>query len=555
MTAGAPPKRPGPPGWIGLLLAIPMVVGWAYWLVLPTFSTLLHSVIGYHNSFAIEPESFAGTGGALVRTLVVALVPTLVMLIVVPLLSFAAATTGTMLRTAIRVVLVVPVAGFAPAIAAAAWQSLTLSPPLDWLRPDGTGSELALTALISGLASFGLVCGIGVSILLSALRRRRDDSAARPLGAAAVVWAVLVLGTLALSMQDLTLLYAPSAAGSSHRTLPIQIYVEAFEEFQTGAGAGASAVLLVPVALLGLAAGLVLIVSRARIELDRDRTTGGLLPPALGRSLGTVLGVVALAVTVVVVVLFELLPRLGILRSSHESAGFGTTIVYAVLPGVLTTIVQLVLAYPAGIGIGAFRPLGRHSHWLLLPFVPWLFVTLTPLMISAYQSAANGHRLDGVLGQVSPILVSVPALVVFTLFAAGQGEHWRADIQRGRPAAAAFGRTVVLPSLPLVALVGMATLLYETHSVVWKLLAGGSHVSGPLLPLIQLGKLDKPNLAQLVSAAPFAVPALIVFVTLTVLYLDRLTVRIGGLPGSGTAGSWSGPHQPGQLGHDDRPGR
>jgi ABC-type sugar transport system permease subunit len=532
--AAAPPKRPGPPGWVGLLLAVPMAAGWVYWLVVPTIKILVHSITGYDQGVA-QHASFTGTGGALARTLEYSLVPTLVMLIVVPLLAFAAAEGGTGLRATVRVVLVVPVAGFAPSVVVVAWFLLTEpSHALSSLRPLDPGTALPKLALLGGLASLGLVCGIGVSVLLSALRRRRDDRTARPLGAALVVWGVLVLGTLALAMQSLTFVLGLTGGGpgDSTRTLPVLIYTEAFQSMQLGSGAAASLVLLVPVAVLGLAAGLILILSRARIELDRDRAAGGLLPPTRGRSLGVVLGVVALAATVLAVVLVELLPRLGILTADGKAGGsahVGNTLLYAVLPGLLTTIVQLVLAYPAGIGIGAFRPLGRYSHWLLLPFMPWVFVTVTPVMVESYESAANGHHLDTVLGQLSPILVSVPAMVIFTLFAAGRAEQWRAETRHGRPHGAAFGRTVLLPSLPLAGLVAMAMLLYETHSVAWKLLANAGHVSDPVLVLSGLAAyaFTKPNAGLAADAAPLAVPALIVFALLTVLYLDRLTIRIG----------------------------
>lgn len=593
--AATPPKRPTPPGWVGLLLAVPMAAGWVYWLVVPTIKVLVDSVSGTDEGVA-QHGSFADTGGALAKTLEYALVPTLVMLIVVPLLAFAAAEGGTGLRATIRVVLAVPVAGFAPSVVVVAWFLLTKpSHALSSLRPLDPDSAMPKLALLAGLASLGLVCGIGVSVLLSALRRRPGDRTARPLGAALVVWGVLVLGTLALAMESLTFVLGLTAGGpdDATRTLPVLIYTEAFQDMRLGSGAAASVVLLIPVAVLGLAAGLILILSRARIELDRDRPAGGLLPPTRGRSLGVLLGVVALAATVLVLVLVELLPRLGILTAPEHAGGsahIGTTMLYAVLPGLLTTIVQLVLAYPAGIGIGAFRPLGRYSHWLLLPFMPWLFVTVTPVMVESFKSASDSHHLDTVLGQLSPILVSVPAMVVFTLFAAGHADRWRADIQRGRPAGSAFGRTVLLPSLPLAGLVAMATLLYETHSVTWKLLANAGHVSDPVLVLSGLGAyaFTKPTAGLLADAAPLAVPALIVFALLTVVYLDRLTIRVGqpapdptqpdpsptfpppgppgpGIPaGPGPAGPWSvapgpagagpGPMGPGPVGPAGPPG-
>ena len=44
--------------------------------------------------------------------------------------------------------------------------------------------------------------------------------------------------------------------------------------------------------------------------------------------------------------------------------------------------IQLPIAYLGALGIGALRPLGRYSEWLLLPFSPWLFITALPLSVA-----------------------------------------------------------------------------------------------------------------------------------------------------------------------------
>jgi hypothetical protein len=194
---------------------------------------------------------------------------------------------------------------------------------------------------------------------------------------------------------------------------------------------------------------------------------------------------------------------------------------------VVTMLAQLLLAYPAGIGIGAFRPLGRHSHWLLLPFMPWLFVTVVPLAVVSWQSTVASKSLDSWLGAVSPILVSVPALVVFTLFSSGQGHRWRTELAAGRRGA--FARTVLVPSLPLATLVGTVILLVEAHGMIWQLLVIQGHRSAAtmLFQLVNQFAVGRPSVGLLVEAAPVAVPALVVLVVLQLLYTDRLTIRTG----------------------------
>ena len=523
--------RTGPPGWVGLLLALPMLLGWAYWLVIPTVQTIAEAFTGRAPGVgdttvpaaAQRGGSFPDAFDAAGRTVLEALLPTLVMLIVVPLLTLAAAQAPSVLRKVIRVVLSVLAAGFAPVLLVLAWAHLAFQPhstTRDLLdSAPGVGAVLALGTL-------GLVAGIGVSVLLAAFRRRAADQ--RPgLGGPVAVWAVLVLGTLAIALQavTVTLVLAP---GRDVVSLGTQAYADTFRSMRFGQGAADSTVLFLPVAILGLAAGLILILARPRIELDpADRVA------APHRTRGLVLGLVALVVAAALLVV-QLWPGLGLLTEPHTGdtpVPVGGTLRFALLPALLAAAVQVLLAYPAGIGIGAFRPLGRHSRWLLLPFLPWLFVTITPLVTISAQQAIAHDRLNTVLGAVPPILVSVPALVVFTLFGAGQGERWRAERAARRPVP--FLRTVLLPSLPLVALVGLAAWLYEAHDVLWRFaVLTDAHTSADLTALRAFSSYTAqwPGLGLLAATAPLAVPALVVFAVVQIWYVDRLAIRLGDAP-------------------------
>ena len=55
-------------------------------------------------------------------------------------------------------------------------------------------------------------------------------------------------------------------------------------------------------------------------------------------------------------------------------------------PAMSIFLLQLPIAYLGALGIGALRPLGRWSEWLLLPFAPWLFITALPLGIRSWLS-------------------------------------------------------------------------------------------------------------------------------------------------------------------------
>ncbi|WP_344319824.1 hypothetical protein, partial [Actinocatenispora thailandica] len=550
--APARPAPGGPPGWIGLLLALPMTLGWLVWLVLPTAQTVIQAFTGrapgiasrtVPGNAAAHAGDFTDPLGTVGRTLVEAALPTLVMLIVVPLLSFAAAEAPTALRRVVRVLLAVLAAGFAPAVLIAAWRHLSY-------LPDGFGHGLVRSGpglgVLIMLAMFGLIAGIGVSALLAALRRRATDRPGRTVGGALVTWAVLVLGTFAIGLQAIsfTLLLAP---GRDTASLGARAFQDAFMLLRFGQAAADSTILLVPVAVLGLAAGLIVILARPRLELDPPGRAAGPLPrPSSTRAV--LLGVVALAGTVALLAI-DAYPRLGLFTEQHTASSpqsIAGTLTGALLPALIATVVQLLLAYPAGIGIGAFRPLGRYSHWLLLPFMPWLFVTITPLLTVSVQSAMAHDHLNTFLGTIPPILVSVPALLLFTLFGAGQGHRWRAARAAHRPAA--FLRTVLVPSLPLLGVVAMATWLYQAHDFLWRysVVSDMRHAAADVAVLRQLGSYTAawPSPGLLLAAAPLAIPALLVFAVVQVWYLDRLALRLGDPDPAAARDAASGPAGP-----------
>src|SRR5262245_24250783 len=204
------PPRGGVPRWVGWLLAVPFLVGWLVWLVLPTLQTIVMSFeirsvdqqagglafdAGARNYGALGADGF---WSALGDTAALAVVPVLVIGVVAPLLAFAVNRGSSGVRMAARLVLTVPVAGFAPAIVLRAW--LPIFPV----------SKQVPIQLITALAWLGLLCGIGLAVYLAALRRRDQDTlpplpagqAVRRIGPA---WALVAIGTLAFGLQAFTL--------------------------------------------------------------------------------------------------------------------------------------------------------------------------------------------------------------------------------------------------------------------------------------------------------------------------------------------------------------
>ena len=150
----------------------------------------------------------------------------------------------------------------------------------------------------------------------------------------------------------------------------------------------------------------------------------------------------------------------------------GRVLLNTFLPPLITAVVQLLVAYLAALGIGALQPLGRRSEWLLLLFSPWLFVTILPLSIAGFLAGLNAGRLDTFFALISPVLFSVPALFILTLFFKGQAPSWRAASGDGESSGAgAFFNHLILPSLPLVGVLLLFSLFAGWQKVYWPLVS------------------------------------------------------------------------------------
>jgi len=325
---------------------------------------------------------------------------------------------------------------------------------------------------------------------------------------ALVAAAVGVLASLAIALQTFTVAYVTTAGGPQNRTASpvLAAWQSFFIRFEPGPSAAASVVLGLVLGVLGLAAGVLLITSRTRLWLG---------PPAdsPGRS-GSPLGWVGLGLALLAVVLVVAVTH----RSWLGSFGHATPdlppqlTVMTWAPPFLVVAVQLVVAALAGIGIGALRPLGRASEWLLLPFVPWLFVGEGPLVTAHYLTANT-------LGMInrpwySPVWISVPLLVIATLVA-GAVSRRRAEAEH-----TASVKDTVLGVVGATVAVATTAWIVRANSLLW-----------PLTALTQVD--DAPAsvvLLQQASASQYSGAAGIVFTAGTpiVLFVLQLILVAGG---------------------------
>ncbi|MEV4198390.1 sugar ABC transporter permease [Micromonospora globbae] len=523
----------------GLLLLVPAVLALVWSYVVPSVSTLLHSFrrgelwggpvesAGGDNYAQVVERGFLGDLGF---ALLLALVPLLLALLVAPLLALAAQRAGRVPRLVARALLALPLAAYAPVAVGVAWS-------LDRIEADRSAWEQAptLTAVRTvSLLTAGLVIAVGATLFLSVLRRRPGGG--RPGLAILSVGGVLGLAVVATAVQSWSLQW-PLLAGRDDRSGPVvRIVRESLTQVQPGVGAAGSVLLLALLGVCGILAVLLLVATRTRIAFTgwRDRAAGaevgGRNPVALGMLVVGLLAFLAL-------VAYVSAPWWRTLTADAPlPSGVSTGRIQANtwLPPLVSAVVGVALAALAGFAIGGLRPLGRASELLLLPFAPWLFVGDGPLAVAHFLRLRDAEQFNTFAGLIPPGWLSIPALVVFTLFFRGQRERWEAG---GR-----FASTMLLPALPMLAGAGLLGWLVTAQGWLWPQLAVHDVAHAPATSLVVLrvtatfGDADAARgfLAQ-VLPLPLLLLFLAAFVALQLLYLDRLVVRAGGAVAPGAA--------------------
>jgi ABC-type sugar transport system permease subunit len=547
----APPiaRRGVPAPGIGLLLIVPAALTALLTLVVPTVQTIVRSfqsggILGRTRSAGLHNYTRLLESGAfwkaLFFSLSFAVVPLLVLLVVGPLLAAALDDAGTWPRRAGRILLSLPLVTFSPVAVAAAWfvgqrDGGGITGVFGDIR-DAQGASPTLP-LITAAAMFGLLCGLALLVFLPVMRGRSQGRRLTPTMLA--VGAITVLAGVATALQALS--FDLITTFGRQPTLAVLQYRAAFQYLDLGGGAAIATVTGLILAVLGVGATVIAVRTGLRIELgpkDGPEATGR---PGDGGRL--VIGVAALAVVVIVAVVCSWPWLSGVFSGEHAPpmrSSMARVYANTWLPPVVSAIVSVGTAYLAALGIGALRPLGRRSEWLLLAFSPWLFVGVTPLSVADFDNARHLKLLGHAVGLLPPILLSVPSLLVLTLFFRGRAARWREDGSDG------FLRQVAVPALPLAALMGGVTVLFGAHGLLWPVLVG----SGPGTRTAQAVVLQEVSAFASRSTLGIATPLVIVialFLALAALqiwYLDRLVITTDDPHGARPATpppAWSAP--------------
>lgn len=407
--------------------------------------------------------------------------PLLVCLLVAPAMAYVLRRAVTPARLTARTIAAVLLAACAPLVITVGWPG-----PRHRVFAGPPALDLAV------LAGTLVAVALGVALLATL-----TAGTGRSLGA---VVGVLVLGTLSLGWQLITV---PGQIGSSVTGGSGGLWTPAYAaRFALAAGdeqygsrrAAMAVVLLVVVGACGLAAWLGGLLLRPRLVLAARRPEP-LPAPSHRRDAVQLAAGAALAVLVVGALAAVLIP---IPSAAGRPDSFLPLLGTALARPALVSLGAVVIAAAAGVAIGALRPAGQHSWWLLLPFAPGLFVTMGPL-----------EALDRQFDPVSAGLICVPAVFGFALLSAGHRDRWLRRREEGDRFA---WRALLAPAVPFAVLAWLAALLVETVDP-----AG----AGPMLD-----RLGVASSTAVLLAAPVALLAAVLLIVLQLGYLDRLTLVV-----------------------------
>lgn len=541
---------------LGVLFLLPALFCCISQLLLPTVNTFWMSfqrinLIGSERAFVglenygrlFGNENFGRAAGftfttLLVRLFVVALMPLL--------LAWAAGQFGRRLRLRLRILLTLPIFFYLPVAIAIAWL-VFLNPVTGLFRLPGRWAASPASAqstllFIDALYLLGLASGLGLMLFLPLWRRSADASppdfeeVSKPMLA---VWVVGILAIIVLTLNTFSLSFVLTNGGpaGSTSTLGLLLYQFAFRNLNFGPAAAVASLILLITLVLGTAAGALVILTRLRLDLIDTKPAAEKadrpLTPQGSRALpGIVLA--PLLLLTIGICLFSALPFGWLIRQALgsdmlgrlvEQISMGRIFVNTFVPPLVSATVQVLIAYLAALSLGALRPFGNRSEWLLWLFSPWLLIGVLPLSLASYIAAQKAGTLDTLRASISPILFSVPVLFILTIFFTGRAS--RLPHERTVPG---FFSHFILPSLPLAAVLWLVLLFFNAQDIFWPLLVSMSPerytVNLTLFRLLQMYRVDNGMLATAITF--FVMPVCVFFFIglafFQVYYLDRLTL-------------------------------
>jgi hypothetical protein len=154
-----------------------------------------------------------------------------------------------------------------------------------------------------------------------------------------------------------------------------------------------------------------------------------------------------------------------------------------------------------------------------------------PLSLVNFMANQQANRLDTFLVSLSPILISIPALFILTLFFTGRAVHLQREPMEGEAQKApGFFEHYIQPSLPLAAVLWLLLLFFNAQDLFWPILVNFNpeRYNLNILLFLLLGRFGTTADAPASAIIFFVLPACVFFflslVPFQLSYLDRLTL-------------------------------
>ncbi len=540
---------------LGILFILPAMGALILTQIIPTIMTFIQSfrsssligvseAVGFSNyeMMISKPQIgqvFSFTGLLTVNRVLMVLIPPLA-------LALGASSLKPVLRKFVRVFASLPWMIYSPMALSIAW--LVLVSPfygfnmLAGYRGDPTTARW-LFLILDGISFLGLASGIGLTVYLAAIKGEKEDGSKKRLTKSLIILAViLVLGTIALSLQGGEAIVSMTNGMPANATMAVYPYIIllTFVYFNAGLAAAVTSPLIMIIGLIGFSVGLLLILSNLRLFALPKKAEP--MPLAKWLRILTIILMVIGLITILISISPYLmknilllinndkivLDHVGDLFSEIDMPIWNTLLNTWLVPVIIVLLVQLPLTYLGALGIGALRPFGKASEWLLLLFAPWLFIRVLLLVPGMAQSLYELRLMNSNFGFAIPYIINIPMLFILTLFFRGQT----------RKAAESGGttkifRNYILASLPLTAICVVFSLMTIQQELLWSTLVL-SYPENWILPVLyrqssRVLSLRSGELAAFFSIIrlPASILSMIILIVYQVSYFPRLGIKVG----------------------------
>jgi hypothetical protein len=250
-------------------------------------------------------------------------------------------------------------------------------------------------------------------------------------------------------------------------TLPLHVYRTGFLQIRFGYGSAQAVIEIVVVAIIAILVWAVITGMNLRLRFVRGE---GKSPQSPALSIISLPLIIMLGWPVVGLMLWGLWLVLGNggFAPASEVQDWGQLFGNSLTRPLLTIwFIQLPLAYLVALTLGFFRPLGRIGSSIV--FLPFLLFALLPTsaLKFAWFEIAREQGIVGLDSQYFPWRFGGLSLIALKMFFDGAHDAHREATSTGKSPGEVFINHVLLPSLPVMVIVGVALSILAAGEFLW----------------------------------------------------------------------------------------